>query len=105
VVIVTRCHETDREILAGLIGQSFAYLGMIGSRRKVSTVMNELMSRGIAQEALSRVRAPVGLEIGARSPGEIAVSILAEIVAVRRGQDHRLEWPRARQQQVSSASS
>jgi xanthine dehydrogenase accessory factor len=102
VIIVTRCHETDREILAQMIRRPLAYLGMIGSRRKVRTVMDELESRGVPGQDLARVRAPVGLEIGARSPGEIAVAILAEIIAVRRDQDHRMTWPRARQQQVSS---
>jgi xanthine dehydrogenase accessory factor len=102
VVIVTRCHETDREILARLLGRPLAYLGMIGSRRKVRTVMDELISRGQSSSDLAGVRAPVGLEIGARSPAEIAVSILAEVVAVRRGEDHRLAWPRARQHQVTA---
>ncbi len=97
VVIVTRCHETDREILARLADRRLAYLGMIGSRRKVRVVMDELRRRGISDTSLARVRAPVGLEIGARTPAEIAVSILAEIVAVRHGAHHTMTWPTAKQ--------
>ena len=85
VVIVTRCHETDREILARLASRPLAYLGMIGSRRKVETVRRELEARGVPAEGLARLHAPIGLEIGARSPREIALSILAEVVAVRSG--------------------
>jgi xanthine dehydrogenase accessory factor len=85
VVIVTRCHETDREILLQMAGRPLAYLGMIGSRRKVATVLAELAERGAPADLPGRLRAPVGLDIGARSPGEIAVAILAEVIAVRRG--------------------
>jgi xanthine dehydrogenase accessory factor len=96
VVIVTRCHETDREILARLANRRLAYLGMIGSRRKVRIVMDELRERGVPAASLNRVRAPVGLEIGARTPAEIAVSILAEIVAVRHNVHRTLAWPTAK---------
>ncbi|MFQ5719903.1 MAG: XdhC family protein [Acidobacteriota bacterium] len=83
VVVVTRCHETDREIVARLAGSPMAYMGMIGSRRKVTVVLEELAKRGVAREHLDRLHAPIGLSIGARSPAEIALAILAEIVAVR----------------------
>lgn len=96
VVLVTRCHETDREILARLDGRRLAYLGMIGSRRKVRVVMTELRARGICPDFLDKVRAPVGLEIGACSPAEIAVAILAEIVAVRHNVQGKLAWPTAK---------
>jgi xanthine dehydrogenase accessory factor len=96
VVIVTRCRETDREILARLADRDLAYLGMIGSRRKVRIVMDELRERGVPAEFLARVRAPVGLEIGARTPAEIALSILAEIVAVRHDVHETLNWPTAK---------
>jgi xanthine dehydrogenase accessory factor len=103
VVIVTRCHETDREILARLADRRLAYLGMIGSRRKVRIVMDELRERGIPAASLERVRAPVGLEIGARTPAEIAVSILAEIVAVRHNVHGTLTWPTAKQHLIPTA--
>lgn len=85
VVVVTRCHETDREIVARLAATCPAYIGMIGSRRKVATVVSELAARGVPASFLDRLHAPIGLELGARTPGEIAVSILAELVAERSG--------------------
>ena len=83
VVVVTRCHETDREIVARLVEEPVAYLGMIGSRRKVETVLAELEERGVPRERLAHLHAPIGLDIGARSPAEIALAILAEIVSLR----------------------
>jgi xanthine dehydrogenase accessory factor len=83
VVIVTRCHATDTEILARLAGSEAAYLGMIGSRRKVASILATLEERGVDRVHLERLRAPIGLDIGARSPREIAVAILAELIAVR----------------------
>jgi xanthine dehydrogenase accessory factor len=70
--------------LARLLDRPLAYLGMIGSRRRVRTVLDELRSAGANEESLRRVRAPIGLEIGADTPEEIAVSILAEIIKLRR---------------------
>ncbi|HSS45092.1 MAG TPA: XdhC/CoxI family protein [Thermoanaerobaculia bacterium] len=88
VAVVTRCWETDlaalRPWLAG--GSPTAkYLGLIGSRRKIRGVFARLAGEGVPEERLSAVRAPIGLEIGAITPEEIAVSILAEMTAVRRG--------------------
>ncbi len=65
------------------------YLGMIGSKKKVLNVFDELSKRGISREVLASVRAPVGLNIGADSPAEIAVSVLAEIIMVLRAADGR----------------
>ena len=96
VVIVTRCHETDREILARLGSASLAYVGMIGSRRKVETVLAHLEAKGIPRSRLSHLHAPVGLEIGARTPQEIALSILAELVAVRNVPDSAHLLPQAK---------
>jgi xanthine dehydrogenase accessory factor len=96
VVIVTRCHETDREILARMAGRPLAYLGMIGSRRKVEAVRRELEARGVPARDLDRLHAPIGLEIGARSPREIALAILAEVVAVRNGVAADQGLPRAK---------
>jgi xanthine dehydrogenase accessory factor len=86
LVLVSRNHEIDREALATAVEQSGAgYIGMIGSRRKVLHVFDRLRERGISDEKLARVYAPLGLDIGADSPAEIAVSCVAEILAVLRG--------------------
>lgn len=85
LVIVSRNHEIDREALAAAVTQTGAgYIGMIGSRRKVRMVFDDLHGRGISEELLSRVYAPLGLDIGSDSPAEIAVSTVAEILAVLR---------------------
>jgi xanthine dehydrogenase accessory factor len=85
LVLVSRNHEIDREALAVAVEQTGAgYIGMIGSKRKVRQVFDRLRERGISQEKLSRVYAPLGLDIGADSPAEIAVSTIAEILAVLR---------------------
>jgi xanthine dehydrogenase accessory factor len=86
LVIVSRNHEIDRESLRAALAQSGAgYVGMIGSRRKVRMVFEALRGSGVSEEQLSRVYAPLGLDIGADSPAEIAVSSIAEILAVLRG--------------------
>jgi xanthine dehydrogenase accessory factor len=86
LVIVSRNHEIDREALAAAVEQGGAgYVGMIGSKRKVRTVFDHLRERGVAEEKLARVYAPLGLDIGSDSPAEIAISALAEIIAVLRG--------------------
>ena len=85
VVIVTRGHRHDASALAAVVDRGARYVGMIGSNRKVRTILDELAQRGVARERLLAVHAPIGLEIGAISPAEIAVSIVAELIAVRRG--------------------
>jgi xanthine dehydrogenase accessory factor len=86
LVIVSRNHEIDRAALAAAMAQTGAgYIGMIGSRRKVRMVFDALRGSGISEEQLSRVYAPLGLDIGADSPAEIAVSTVAEILSVLRG--------------------
>jgi xanthine dehydrogenase accessory factor len=84
VVIFTHNHEHDTDALKNLIDSGAAYIGMIGSRKKVKEVLTGLASQGVPAEALSRVYSPVGLDIGAETPAEIAVSILAEIIHVKR---------------------
>lgn len=84
VVIVTRGHAHDEEALRAVIDSEAAYIGMIGSRRKVRTILDRLAESGISNQRLGSVYSPIGLDIGAESPAEIAVSILAEMVAVRR---------------------
>ncbi|MCU0725178.1 MAG: XdhC family protein [Planctomycetes bacterium] len=86
-VIVTHGHERDREALDLCLGRPWLYLGMIGSRAKVARLFREAGRDDAARAALARVRAPIGLDLGGRAPGEIAVSILAEMQAVRYGRD------------------
>lgn len=85
IVTVTRGHRIDTEILEHAISTPARYIGMIGSRRKIIATFNELLQKGISLESLQRVYAPIGLDIGAVSAGEIAVSIVAELIRVRRG--------------------
>ena len=84
LVIVTRGHKEDMRVLAWAVRTEARYLGMIGSKRKVLSVYQALENEGYKAEEFERVYAPMGLEIGALSPEEIAVSIAAELVAVRR---------------------
>jgi len=84
VVIVTRGHKEDMRVLAWAVRTKARYVGMIGSRRKVLSVYKALAKDGYRPEEFERVFAPMGLEIGALSPEEIALSIVAELVAVRR---------------------
>ena len=85
LIIVSRNYEIDREALyAALQRTGIAYLGMIGSTRKVRRVFDELRARGVDEGALANVHAPIGLDIGADSPAEIAVSVLAQAMQVLR---------------------
>lgn len=85
VVIVTRGHSHDRTVLAQVLRTPARYIGMIGSRKKRDTIYADILREGFTRRDLERVKCPIGLSIGARSPEEIAVSIAAEIVAVRAG--------------------
>jgi xanthine dehydrogenase accessory factor len=83
-VLVSRGHKQDENALRAVIGRGAGYVGMIGSRRRVATVLRHLAEEGYPVEALERVYTPIGFDIGAETPEEIAVSIMAEIIAVRR---------------------
>ena len=85
IVIVTRGHRDDMRCLRWAVGTRARYIGMIGSQRKVLSIYRELEKDGVARELLERVHAPVGLEIGAVLPEEIAISIVAELIATKRG--------------------
>jgi xanthine dehydrogenase accessory factor len=91
LIIVTRGHRDDMRVLRWAVGTEARYVSMIGSRRKVLNVIKELEQEGIARDRMERIHAPMGLEIGAISPEEIAVSVAAEMIAVRRnaGSDWR----------------
>jgi xanthine dehydrogenase accessory factor len=84
IVIVTRGHRDDLRILRWAVQTPARYIGMIGSKRKTITIFRELTKAGIAPALFERVHAPVGLDIGAVTPEEIAVAIVAELIAVRR---------------------
>ena len=84
LLIVTRGHKDDMRVLAWAVRTGARYIGMIGSKRKVLSVYKALEREGYKAEEFERVHAPVGLDIGALSPEEIAVSIAAELIAVRR---------------------
>ena len=85
MVIVTRGHKDDMRVLGWAVGTSPRYIGMIGSKRKVLSVYRALEKDGVAPEKFNGVHAPVGLDIGALTPEEIAISITAELIAIRRG--------------------
>ena len=84
-VIVTRGHTNDLEALRALAPRELRYLGLIGSRAKVARIYDALTTDAVPAELLKRVHAPIGLDIGAVTPQEIAVSILAEMIAVKHG--------------------
>jgi xanthine dehydrogenase accessory factor len=84
-VIVTRGHRHDLDALRALAPRGLRYVGLIGSRAKVKRVYDALLEEGISSDALRTVHAPIGLDIGAITPQEIAVSILAELIAVKHG--------------------
>lgn len=90
-VIVTHSHRTDEDLLARCIEQERRYLGMIGSKAKVLRFLDRYEQKGVDRSSFQGVRAPIGLNIGARDPGEIAVAIAAELVAVRRSAEEGAE--------------
>ncbi len=83
IVIMTRGHIYDRNILEQALETRAAYIGMIGSRSKRKVIYDYLLTQGISQERLDGVHSPIGLSIGAKTPEEIAVSIIAELIQVR----------------------
>ena len=97
-VILTRGHSHDEEALYHLAGTACGYVGMIGSKRKVRMIFEDLIAKNIPSEALERVHAPLGYDIGSQTVPEIAVSIVAELIACRNlGATHaaRQSWKRS----------
>jgi xanthine dehydrogenase accessory factor len=82
-IIVTRGHAHDEEALYHLVRSPASYVGMIGSKRKIKLIYEDLIAKGISSEILGRVHAPLGLDIGSKTVPEIAVSIVAELIACR----------------------
>lgn len=87
IVMVTRGHKQDELSLRRCLGRGAGYLGMIGSKRRTAAVLEHLAEEGFDPEELAKVRTPIGLGIGAETPEEIAISIMAEVVMLRRGGD------------------
>jgi xanthine dehydrogenase accessory factor len=107
LVIVTRGHRDDMRVLAWAVRTAARYVGMIGSKRKVLSVYQALETEGYTAEEFARVFAPMGLDIGALSPEEIAISIAAELVAVRRntsGAQHKKVQRERREAATSGVS-
>jgi xanthine dehydrogenase accessory factor len=90
IVIATRGHRDDMRILRWAVQTQARYIGMVGSKRKAITVFRELTREGLKPELFERVHSPVGLDIGAITPEEIAVAIVAELIAVRRRSERAL---------------
>jgi xanthine dehydrogenase accessory factor len=90
IVIVTRGHRDDMRILRWAVQTRAGYVGMIGSKRKVIEISKTLQKEGVPAHLFNRVHAPIGLDIGAVTPEEIAVAITAELIAIRRRADSRL---------------
>lgn len=89
LVIVTRGHIHDKTVLTQSLKTPAKYIGMIGSRRKRNIVYQKILEEGFTREDLNRVHSPIGLDIGAETPEEIAVSIVAELIMVRAGRERR----------------
>ena len=90
IVIVTRGHRDDMRVLRWAVQTQARYIGMVGSKRKAITVFRELTKEGLKPELFERVHSPVGLDIGAITPEEIAVSITAELIGIRRNVERPL---------------
>jgi xanthine dehydrogenase accessory factor len=104
VVLVTRGHRRDRRALGAVVTSPARYIGLIGSKRKIVTIFEDLRRQGVSSEQLARVHAPIGLDVGAVTPAEIAVSIAAELIAVRRrGQAAAIDPMRLTPQQLQRA--
>jgi xanthine dehydrogenase accessory factor len=87
IVLATRGHKRDGKALAAVVSSPARYIGMIGSKRKAHAILSELAAQGVPKERLERIHTPMGLEINAITVNEIAISILAELIAVRRDRE------------------
>lgn len=95
VAVVTRGHNEDEQCMGAVVTTNADYIGLIGSKRRTAIVINRLREAGAPADTLQRIRAPIGLDIGAVTPEEVALAILAEIVAERRGgKGGSLSWRR-----------
>lgn len=85
IVLVTHRHAHDQEILEHCIQHPFKYLGMIGSKTKVKKAFDILRDKGISQDIIDKIHSPIGLDIGADTPEELAIAIFGEIIGIRTG--------------------
>ena len=85
VVVVTRSHETDAQVLEEALKRPTKYLGMIGSKKKIKAILDHLRQKGIGDAVIKQVHAPIGIPIHAETPQEIAISIVAQLVTIRNG--------------------
>jgi xanthine dehydrogenase accessory factor len=107
LVIVTRGHRDDMRVLRWAVQTSARYIGMIGSKRKTITIFQALIKEGLAANLFERVHAPVGLDIGAITPEEIAVAITAELIAARRRVERDLphmSWFHSRRREAAGSA-
>jgi xanthine dehydrogenase accessory factor len=107
IVIVTRGHRDDMRLLRWAVQTKARYVGMIGSKRKTIGIFRELKKEGLPASLFERVYAPIGLDIGASTPEEIAISITAELIAIRRNAERQLphmSWFRGRRAEELSAA-
>jgi xanthine dehydrogenase accessory factor len=107
IVIVTRGHHDDMRVLRWAVQTPARYVGMIGSKRKTIGIFKELQKEGISSHLFDRVRAPIGLDIGAITPEEIAVSITSELIAARRNVERELahmSWFQQRRQAAETSA-
>ena len=88
VVLCSYSHATDRDALSAVIGKPAAYLGMLGSRKKIARIFASLREEGVSEAALAAVRTPIGLDLGGETPEEVALAIMAEILAERNGREN-----------------
>lgn len=95
VLVMTRGHNHDKDCLKYLLTCKYGYLGMLGSRKRVKILKDELEKEGYAKEKLDRIYSPVGLSIHAQTPAEIAVSIFAEIISIRNGKNGAATYVKA----------
>ena len=91
VLIVTRGHSHDQVALESAIQTEAGYVGLVGSRRKIQLLVQNLLEKGYSRESFKNLYAPIGLEIGSETPEEIAVSVAAEMIALRKGCHQRSE--------------
>ncbi len=91
ILIVTRGHGHDQIALEKAIGSNARYVGLLGSRRKIQIIVENLVRKGCSRKAFAKLYAPIGIEIGSETPEEIAISVLAELIAIRKGVHGRNE--------------
>lgn len=89
ILVVTRGHSHDQEALRAAVQTDARYVGLVGSRRKIKIIVEALLDEGLAASAFEKLYAPIGVDIGSETPEEIAVSVMAELIALRKGK-HRL---------------